>query len=219
MLWNILLLHDPTFPQLEFTDGWFNILCYTAEFMVFQLQQGIQVPDAENHSQNISFSIHLSVRHCSRSLEDHPAEKLRQVLVFRDFLASLPWIPFFLRVESCTLTLPGAQGFFECSLWYASQLGEISAGWLLIRQTGKVYLILMYFFLSIFIFKFPFKYVSSHITLQPKTCCPLKLSRVEPGQYLDWIPPGKTRLLLEEVLVRPAGGAHLAVCVGPNTPG
>ncbi len=31
-------------------------------------------------------------------------------------------------------------------------------------------------------------------------------------------PPGKTRLLLEEVLVRPAGGAHPVVCVGPNTP-
>ncbi len=59
----------------------------------------------------------------------------------------------------------------------------------------------------------------SHITLQSKTgCqCPLKLSRVEPGQYLDGRPPGKTRLLLEEVLVRPAGGAaHPAVCVGPN---
>ncbi len=27
---------------------------------------------------------------------------------------------------------------------------------------------------------------------------------------------GKTRLLLEEVLVRPAGGAHPVVCVGPN---
>ncbi len=57
-----------------------------------------------------------------------------------------------------------------------------------------------------------------HITLQPKTGCPLKLSRVEPGQYLDGRPPGKTRLLLEEVLVRPAGGAHPVVCVGPNTP-
>ncbi len=55
---------------------------------------------------------------------------------------------------------------------------------------------------------------SSHITLQPKTGCPLKLSRVEPGQYLDEI----TRLLLEEVLVRPAGGAHPVVCVGPNAP-
>ncbi len=54
----------------------------------------------------------------------------------------------------------------------------------------------------------------SHITLQPKTGCPLKLSRVEPGQYLDGRPPGKTRLLLEEVLVRPAGGAHSVVCVG-----
>ncbi len=37
------------------------------------------------------------------------------------------------------------------------------------------------------------------------------------GQYLDGRPPGKTRLLYE-VLVRPAGGAHAAVCVGPNAP-
>ncbi len=58
----------------------------------------------------------------------------------------------------------------------------------------------------------------SHITLQPKTGCPLKLSRVEPGQYLDGRPPGTTRLLLEEVLVKPAGGAHPVVCVGPNAP-
>ncbi len=59
---------------------------------------------------------------------------------------------------------------------------------------------------------------SSYITLQPKTGFPLKLSRVGPGQYLDGRPPGKTRLLLEEVLVRPAGGAHPVVCVGPNAP-
>ncbi len=59
---------------------------------------------------------------------------------------------------------------------------------------------------------------SSHITLQPKTGYPLKLSRVEPGQYLDGRPPGKSRLLLEEVLLRPAGGAHPAVCMGPNAP-
>ncbi len=61
-------------------------------------------------------------------------------------------------------------------------------------------------------------YASSHITLQPKTGCPLKLSRVELVSTwmgdLQW----KTRLLLEEVLVRPAGGAHPVVCVGPNTP-
>ncbi len=61
-------------------------------------------------------------------------------------------------------------------------------------------------------------YAGSHVTLQPKTDCPLKLSRAEPGQYLDGRPPGKTRLLLEEVFVRPAGGAHPAICVGPNTP-
>ncbi len=54
--------------------------------------------------------------------------------------------------------------------------------------------------------------IHSHVTLQPKTDYPLKLSRVGPGQYLDGRPPGKTRLLLEEVLVRPAGG------VGPNAP-
>uniref|UniRef100_A0A671L0S8 Transmembrane protein 176l.1 n=1 Tax=Sinocyclocheilus anshuiensis TaxID=1608454 RepID=A0A671L0S8_9TELE len=53
----------------------------------------------------------------------------------------------------------------------------------------------------------------SHITLQPKTGCPLKLSRVESGQYLDGRPPGKTRFLLEEVLVRPAGGAHTGLWV------
>ncbi len=63
-----------------------------------------------------------------------------------------------------------------------------------------------------------FNLIYSRITLQPKTGCPLKLSRVEPGQYLDGRPPGKTRLLLEEVLVRPAGGAHPMVCVGPNAP-
>ncbi len=59
-------------------------------------------------------------------------------------------------------------------------------------------------------------FTGSHITLQPKTGCPLKLSRVEPGQYLDGRPPEKTRLLLEEVLVRPAGGAHPVVCMGPK---
>ncbi len=61
------------------------------------------------------------------------------------------------------------------------------------------------------------KLESSHITLQPKSGYLLKLSRAEPDQYLDGRPPGKTRLLLEEVLVRPAGGAHPAVYVGPNT--
>ncbi len=61
-------------------------------------------------------------------------------------------------------------------------------------------------------------HTGSHITLQPKTGSPLKLSSVEPGQYLDWRHPGKTRLLLEEVFVRPAGGAHPAVFVGPNSP-
>ncbi len=60
--------------------------------------------------------------------------------------------------------------------------------------------------------------MSSYITLQPKIGCPLKLSRVEPGQYLDGRLLRKTRLLLEEVLVRPAGGAHPVVCVCVNAP-
>ncbi len=38
------------------------------------------------------------------------------------------------------------------------------------------------------------------------------------GQYLDGRPPGETRLLLEEVLVRPAGGALPVVCVGLHAP-
>ncbi len=38
------------------------------------------------------------------------------------------------------------------------------------------------------------------------------------GQYLDGRPPEKTGLLLEEVLGRPAGGAHHVVCVDSNAP-
>ncbi len=41
--------------------------------------------------------------------------------------------------------------------------------------------------------------------------CSPRLVSSEPDQYLDGRPPGKTRLLLEEVLVRPAGGAHPVV--------
>ncbi len=33
-----------------------------------------------------------------------------------------------------------------------------------------------------------------------------------------WETSGENQVLLEEVLVRPAGGAHPVVCVGPNTP-
>ncbi len=56
------------------------------------------------------------------------------------------------------------------------------------------------------------------VLLMPAAISPCSPRPVEPGQYLDGRPPEKTRLLLEEVLVRPAGGAHPAVCVGPNTP-
>ncbi len=38
------------------------------------------------------------------------------------------------------------------------------------------------------------------------------------ARSMGWETPGKTRFLLEEVLVRPAGGAHTVVCVGPNAP-
>ncbi len=47
---------------------------------------------------------------------------------------------------------------------------------------------------------------------------PAEAKRGWAGQYLDGRPPGKTRLLLEEVLVRPAGVTHPVVCVGPNAP-
>ncbi len=57
--------------------------------------------------------------------------------------------------------------------------------------------------------------VSSHITLQPKTGCPLK---VEPGQYLDGRPPGKTRFTVGRSASETSRGAHPAVCVGPNAP-
>ncbi len=50
--------------------------------------------------------------------------------------------------------------------------------WLLHHVGNKIH-VLLYMFLG------------SHITLQPKTGCPLKLSRAEPGQYLDGRPPGK----------------------------
>jgi len=53
---------------------------------------------------------------------------------------------------------------------------------------------------------------SRHITLS------LKSSRIESGHYLDGRPFGKTRFLLEEVLVSPAGGAHPVVCAGPKAP-
>ncbi len=61
-------------------------------------------------------------------------------------------------------------------------------------------------------------HASSHITLSPKTGCPLKLAGL--SLVSTWMGDllRKTRLLLEEVLVRPAGGAHPVVCVGPNTP-
>ncbi len=47
---------------------------------------------------------------------------------------------------------------------------------------------------------------------------PIEAKQDWAGQYLDGRPPGKTRLLLEEVLVRPAGDAHPVVYVGPNAP-
>ncbi len=60
---------------------------------------------------------------------------------------------------------------------------------------------------------------SSHITHPlAQDRLPTEAKQGWAGQYLDGRPPGKTRLLLEEVLVRPAGGAHPTVGVGPNTP-
>ncbi len=60
-------------------------------------------------------------------------------------------------------------------------------------------------------------YLSAAISpLQPKTGPPLKLSRVE--LVSNWMGDLLGKLLLEEVLGRPAGGAHPVVCVGLNAP-
>ncbi len=61
------------------------------------------------------------------------------------------------------------------------------------------------------------QYCQSHITLQPKTGH-TEAKQGWAGQYLDGRPLLKTRLLLEEVIVRSAGGAHPVVCVGYNAP-
>jgi len=54
---------------------------------------------------------------------------------------------------------------------------------------------------------------SSHLA---KNWFPTEASRAEPGYYLDWREtPRKT---VEELLVRPAGGADPVVCVGSKAP-
>ncbi len=70
-----------------------------------------------------------------------------------------------------------------------------------------------------YICSFWYKYTtaSEHVTLLDIHCDFTQCEVNEPGQYLDGRPPGQTKLLLEDVLVRPAGGAHPSVCVGPNT--
>ncbi len=65
--------------------------------------------------------------------------------------------------------------------------------------------------------------VETRVTPQPyhpaaQDWLPTEAKQGWAGQYLDGRTPEKTRLLLEEVLVRSVGGAHPVVCVGPNTP-
>ncbi len=62
----------------------------------------------------------------------------------------------------------------------------------------------------------PLSYEKYHPAAQDRLPTEAKQGWV--GQYLDGRPPVKTRLLLEEVLLRPAGGAHHVVCDGPNAP-
>ncbi len=57
-----------------------------------------------------------------------------------------------------------------------------------------------------------------HIALKTSTGHVFHTYFLNVCKYLEGRPPEKTRLLLEEVLVRPAGGAHPVVCVGPNDP-
>ncbi len=84
-------------------------------------------------------------------------------------------------------------------------------------STWKNYIIFLYFLISV-------KDVSAASACQQpyhpaaQDWLPTEAKQRWAGQYLDGRPPGKTRLLLVEVLVRPAGGAHPAVCVGPNAP-
>ncbi len=54
-----------------------------------------------------------------------------------------------------------------------------------------------------------FNYSHSHITLQSKTGCPLKLSRFEPGQYLDGRPPWKTSQVTYVTMVPRLGNETL----------
>ncbi len=53
-----------------------------------------------------------------------------------------------------------------------------------IKSSCKMLMFHVYFFNHPILIHHAIVYYS-HITLQPKTGCPLKLSRVEPGQYLD----------------------------------
>jgi len=53
-------------------------------------------------------------------------------------------------------------------------------------------------------------------------CNPGAISHCSPRLSWAWSvtgkPPGKTRLLLEEVLARPAGGAHPVLCMSTKFP-
>ncbi len=64
----------------------------------------------------------------------------------------------------------------------------------------------------------PLSAVTDNCLLAAQDWFPSEAKQGWSGQYLDGRPPVKTRLLLEEVLVRPAGGALPVVCVGPNAP-
>ncbi len=55
--------------------------------------------------------------------------------------------------------------------------------------------------------------------MQNKSCIlPTEAKQGWAWSVPGWETPGKTRLLLDEVLVRSAGGARPVVCMGPNTP-
>ncbi len=73
-----------------------------------------------------------------------------------------------------------------------------------IKRTLFLESLFIYIYIYIYIY-----FAGSHITLQPKTCCPLKLSRVEPGQYLDGRPPGKTSQVTYVTMVPRVGNETL----------
>ncbi len=60
--------------------------------------------------------------------------------------------------------------------------------------------------------------IKLYVAIKPQPYHPAAQDRLPTEAKQGLISRENYKLLLEEVLVRPAGGAHPAVCVGPNAP-